>query len=272
MDSTAGRDRAAGVLRRFFAGDADGGLFQPRPVSVDAQDTLLGSLDARLDLSGRAACDAPVTEEELLAALTAAAHGKRPGCDGLPYEFYRQFWNQVGGELALVLEEAFSSEEDVALSPLQREGRIVMLFKGGPRPLRERAEAYRPITLQNVDVKMLAMALAKRWGPHLVEVVDVTQTGFLPGRFIGDNILAHLEEVDFLEATQQPAAWSSWTSPRPTIAWTAAGCVAVWVRWVSELVPVDGWMCCLVGVWHVSPLMDGARMPSRYFVLGFVPF
>ena len=204
LDSTAGRDRAAGVLRRFFAGDADGGLFQPRPVSVDAQDTLLGSLDARLDLSGRAACDAPVTEEELLAALTAAARGKRPGCDGLPYEFYRQFWNQVGGELALVLEEAFSSEEDVALSPLQREGRIVMLFKGGPRPLRERAEAYRPITLQNVDVKLLAMALAKRWGPHLVEVVDVTQTGFLPGRFIGDNILAHLEEVDFLEATQQP--------------------------------------------------------------------
>ena len=204
LDSMAGRDSAERVLRTFFAGDADGGLFQPRGVSVEAQDALLGSLDTQLDAAGRAACDAPLTMDDLLAALEASARGKRPGCDGLPYEFYRQFWGQLGAELMMVLEEAFASGEAEALSPLQREGRIVLLFKGGPRPLRERVDAYRPITLQNSDVKLLAKALALRWGPHLVEVVDVTQTGFLPGRFIGDNILAHLEEVDYLEGTQQP--------------------------------------------------------------------
>jgi hypothetical protein len=32
------------------------------------------------------------------------------------------------------------------------------------------------------------------------EVVDQTQTAFIPNRWIGDNVLAHLEEIDFCES------------------------------------------------------------------------
>ena len=35
-------------------------------------------------------------------------------------------------------------------------------------------------------------------------MVDSTQTAFLPGRWIGDNILAHLEEMDYLETAKEP--------------------------------------------------------------------
>ena len=35
-------------------------------------------------------------------------------------------------------------------------------------------------------------------------MVDSTQTGFLPQRWIGDNILAHLETIDFYQHSQQP--------------------------------------------------------------------
>ena len=34
--------------------------------------------------------------------------------------------------------------------------------------------------------------------------MDPTQTAFVPGRLIGDNVLCHLEEVEYLQQTGQP--------------------------------------------------------------------
>src|SRR6201999_913706 len=34
--------------------------------------------------------------------------------------------------------------------------------------------------------------------------IDSTQTGFLPNRWIGDNVLSHLEEIAYLQETQLP--------------------------------------------------------------------
>ena len=50
----------------------------------------------------------------------------------------------------------------------------------------------------------LSWALATRFGPALQHVVDPTQTAFVPGRWIGDNVLCHLEEVEYLQQTGQP--------------------------------------------------------------------
>ena len=52
--------------------------------------------------------------------------------------------------------------------------------------------------------KLAARALASRLGPLLNHVVDATQTGFLPKRWVGDNVLAHLEEISYLQETQEP--------------------------------------------------------------------
>ena len=57
-----------------------------------------------------------------------------------------------------------------------------MLYKGkGSQVL---LDSYRSITLLNSDYKLLAKALATRFG----HVVDPTQTDFVPGRWIGDNV------------------------------------------------------------------------------------
>ncbi|EIE18190.1 polymerase-like protein, partial [Coccomyxa subellipsoidea C-169] len=49
--------------------------------------------------------------------------------------------------------------------------------------------SYRPITLLNTDYKLATRAIASRIGPLLSQVADATQTGFLPKRWIGDNVL-----------------------------------------------------------------------------------
>jgi len=43
------------------------------------------------------------------------------------------------------------------------------------------------------------------WAVHaLQQVVDPTQTDFVPGCWIGDNVLCHLEEVKYLQQPSQP--------------------------------------------------------------------
>ena len=63
--------------------------------------------------------------------------------------------------------------------------------------------SYRPITLLNADCTIIAKAIALRLA-NLEEVIDATQTAFLPCRWIADNVLSHLEEVDFLDACKDP--------------------------------------------------------------------
>nr|BAA25763.1 reverse transcriptase [Chlorella vulgaris] len=205
LDHPAGRDRGGAVLREYYSGDEAAGLFAAQPVSLAAQDELLQAVDKRLSPQAAAAAegergDGSVSVAELETALRSLPRGKAPGLDGLPYEFYLRFWPVVGLELAGMLQEAFGGGRRC---PPLTQGRITLLYKGKGAD-RESLASYRPITLLNTDYKLAARAIASRIGPLLNQVVDATQTGFLPKRWAGDNVLAHLEEISYLEATHQP--------------------------------------------------------------------
>ena len=70
---------------------------------------------------------------------------------------------------------------------------------------RDDPDRYRPITLLNCDVKLVAKVMVLRMGNALDTVIDGTQTAFVPGRWIGDNVLFHLEELEYVQATQAAA-------------------------------------------------------------------
>jgi hypothetical protein len=55
-----------------------------------------------------------------------------------------------------------------------------------------------------ITVKLVARVLVQRLTPAAEAVVDPGQTAFLPGRWIGYNVLQHLEEIDYCSADQQP--------------------------------------------------------------------
>ncbi len=44
----------------------------------------------------------PISEAELCTALRSLESGKAPGIDGLPVDFYKVFWNEIGKDLLLV--------------------------------------------------------------------------------------------------------------------------------------------------------------------------
>ena len=181
------------------------GLFATAATDVQAQDALLAATPERLSAEARADAEGPggsseITLDCLHEAVKSAPRGKRPGSDGLPFEFYTAFFKEVGPLLVAAAHEAFADEaSDAPLSSSQRLGLIVRVYKGGGKP-RDRCESYRPITLLNCDYKLIARVLASRLNGPANDILAVTQTAFVPGRDIVDNVLFHLEEVDWLES------------------------------------------------------------------------
>ena len=59
--------------------------------------------------------------------LQALLRGKSPGFQGLPYELYQRFWDQVGAELTAVLSEAFQPGSPASLPGDMTESRVTLL-------------------------------------------------------------------------------------------------------------------------------------------------
>ena len=294
----ARRSRGAAALRDFFSGAHPAGLYAQRDVDCAAQNTLLAAVDMRmapsmLSVPAWAACaalaaptqappgppphvlgsQASSCSEELEAALKRMPRGKSPGDDGLPYEFYTAFWPELRRRLLAVLNGAFHADSAAPLPLSMRSGRITLLYKGKGAD-RALPSSYRPITLLNCDYKLAAAAVAARLGAPLSTVIDTSQTAFLPKRWIGDNVLGHLEEIAYLQATRQPGVQVfldlAKAFDRIDRAWILRSLAALGVpegalRWVQVLhggtcasVAYNGWVTqpfpVCSGVFQGSPL------------------
>ena len=108
--------------------------------------------------------------------------GKSPGNDGLTVEFYRTFWKELREPLIKALREALSTGE---LSASQKQSVIRLI----PKKNRDLAQVknWRPISLMNVDVKILSKALNFRIEKYLAKITSKEQTAFVKGRLLQDN-------------------------------------------------------------------------------------
>ncbi len=128
-----GRHQADGIIVNFFSADSPTGMFKQLPTDLSAQQLLLSSLDRQLLSEAQQACEGTeqgITLDELQAALKLSARGKKPGSDGLPYEFFSQFWEVLGPELLAVLQDAFQAQHGLCLPISMTQGVITLRYKG----------------------------------------------------------------------------------------------------------------------------------------------
>ena len=105
-----------------------------------------------------------------------------PGSDGLPVEFYKVFWSDISDHLLNALNYAYHKGQ---LSVSQKRGLIKLIPNKDAEPCY--VKNWRPITLLNCDYKIAAKAIANRLNV-IPKIINNDQTGFLKGRFIGENI------------------------------------------------------------------------------------
>jgi hypothetical protein len=157
-------------------------LFEPKPVSTTEGVKCADLVYKRINEEQQRMLDAPLNAEELAEAVNSMANGKSPGLDGLSVEAYK-LWPNLVSALASTWSDSVACKQ---MPKSTKEGLITMIFKKGDA---SEVANYRPITLCNVDYKIIAKALARRLAKVISSVVDSEQTGFIPGRDIRTNIL-----------------------------------------------------------------------------------
>lgn len=131
--------------------------------------------------------------EECTQAVFNMKINKSPGLDGLTVEFYRTFWEELKNFMVIVFNYCFNHQE---LTSSQKIGVLSLLYKKND-PLN--LDNYRPITLLNVDVKIIAYALAQRLKPILPKIIHNDQNGYVKNRYIGFNIRQIQDIIEYSE-------------------------------------------------------------------------
>ena len=136
-----------------------------------------------LNKDERLSCEGQITSEECYNALKAFKVGKTPGTDGFPAEFYHFFWPEINKEMTESFNFVFQSRK---LSITQRRGIISLI----PQKCKDKTmlENLQPISLLNVEYKIVTKAIAKRLEKVLPSIINPDQTGYVKGHYIGENV------------------------------------------------------------------------------------
>lgn len=146
-----------------------------------------------------AALVAPFSSSEIKEAANLLDRTSAPGPDGLGPAFYQAAWSAVAGNLQRLFDAVHDGTAD--LGAINR-AYIALLPKGGGVPT---PGAFRPVSLQNGDVKILCRGLTSRLQKQIGGIIDVDQSGFLAGRSISENFVYAAEVVQCCHKRGAPA-------------------------------------------------------------------
>ena len=143
-----------------------------------------------------------IEKHEILNALKEMKPNKSPGCDGLSSAFYLKFFHLFGDVLCDIINLAYETGE---LSNTQKLSYITLICKDESRA--DEMKCYRPISLLNIDYKIISKVITIRLGKILPKIIDIDQTCSVKGRSIFDNIHLLRNVIDYINQKNLAAAF-----------------------------------------------------------------
>ena len=134
--------------------------------------------------------DSPISVEELQTAFKGLNKTSSPGLDGLTMNFYEIYFDELKHTLLNYYNFCF---EQISLCENTQRGLISLIHKGKSLK-RDEVGNWRPITLSNIDYKIIAKLLANRLKYVVDSIVGKQQQGFIKGRNIA-NIIRGIDDI-----------------------------------------------------------------------------
>ena len=139
-----------------------------------------------------------LSQHECAKALLDMKNNKSPGSDGISAEFYKIFWTDIKEYVVNSLNYSLDTNN---LTELQKQSIITLLPKTGKDTLL--IDNWRPVSLLNVDYKIATKAIANRIKPFLNHIISTNQTGFIKGRYIGENVRLLQEIIERIDESNE---------------------------------------------------------------------
>ena len=123
-----------------------------------------------------------ITIADLKTALSEMETDKSPGPNGLTVRFFRTFFNFLAPILFLLIKNIFITETIPSKIQLAYMTLLLKDVKASEEP-----RNYRPISLLNVEFKLITKALVNKIKPHMSSMVHENQACSIAGRSILDH-------------------------------------------------------------------------------------
>jgi hypothetical protein len=139
----------------------------------------------------------PFSMDEIKDVVFSLKHNSAPGPDGIPSEFFQEFWDTIKSDLF----NLFKSFHNGSLNFERLNFGIVTLIPKIPDVID--IKAFRPICLLNVCYKIITKVLTNRLARCITSVISDFQYGFIKGRYIMDGVLSLHEIIHEVKRKKQ---------------------------------------------------------------------
>ncbi|KAG7541866.1 Reverse transcriptase zinc-binding domain [Arabidopsis thaliana x Arabidopsis arenosa] len=163
------------------------GSDEPSPLFL--QEDISNLLNFDCSDAQRVKLDAMFTNEEIKAAFFSLPKNKTSGPDGYSAEFFISCWSIVGPEVCSAVSEFFSS------GSMLKQWNATNLVLIPKIQNASRVADFRPISCLNTMYKVISKLLANRLKSILPSVISHSQSAFMPGRSLSENVLLASEIV-----------------------------------------------------------------------------
>jgi hypothetical protein len=140
----------------------------------------------KIDENQRKFLDNELSLDDIKKALSSCKE-TAPGPDGIQYVVYKKYWKIMGP----IIQEVWKYSLHIGkMPPSHLESVITLLPKEGKDT--KEIKNWRPITLSNCDAKIITKAISMKTAKVLESIIAVSQTAYVPGRSVMDNLRANL--------------------------------------------------------------------------------